>query len=117
MDETYIKVKGQRAYSYRAIDKQGQMIDFLLAAKRDTQAALRFLKKAIGQNGKPSLVNIAQSGANQAGLKRYNRDYKKRGKIRQCKYLNNIIEQDHRRIKRKTRPMLYFKTFMPPNVP
>jgi transposase-like protein len=69
------------------------------------------LKKAINENGKPSLVNIDQSGANQAGLKQDNRDYKKRIKIRQCKYLNNIIEQDHRRIKRLTRPMLGFKTF------
>jgi len=111
MDETYIKVKGQWTYYYRAIDKQGQTIDFLLTATRDTKAAFRFLNKAIGQNGKPSLVNIDQSGANQAGLKQYNRDYKKRIKTRQCRYLNNIIEQDHRRIKRKTRPMQGFKNF------
>ncbi len=111
MDESYIKVKGQWKYYYRAVDKQGQTIDFLLTATRDTKAAFRFLKKAIGQNGKPSLVNIDQSGANQAGLKQYNRDYKKRIKIRQCKYLNNIIEQDHRRINRLTRPMLGFKNF------
>jgi transposase-like protein len=111
MDESYIKVKGQWTYYYRAVDKQGQTIDFLLTATRDTKAAFRFLKKAIGQNGKPSLVNIDQSGANQAGLNQYNRDYKKRITIRQCKYLNNIIEQDHRRIKRLTRPMLGFKKF------
>jgi len=111
MDETYIKVKGQWKYYYRAINKQGQTIDFLLTAKRDKQAALRFLRKAIGENGKPSLVNIDQSGANQAGLKQFNQNHNKRIKIRQCKYLNNIIEQDHRRIKRKTRPMLGFKNF------
>lgn len=111
MDETYIKVKGQRKYYYRAVDKQGQTIDFLLTDKRDTQAALRFLKKAIGQNGNPSLVNIDQSGANHAGLKQVNREMKKRIKIRECKYLNNIIEQDHRHIKRLTRPMLGFKNF------
>ncbi len=111
MDETYIKVKGQWTYYYRAVDKKGQTIDFLLTATRNTKAALRFLKKAIGRNSKPSLVNIDQSGANQAGLKQYNRDYKKRIKIRQCKHLNNIIEQDHRRIKRLTRPMLGFKNF------
>ena len=91
MDETYIKVKGQWTYYYRAIDKQGQTIDFLLTATRDTKAALRFLRKAIGQNGKPSLANIDQSGANEAGLKQYNRDYKKRIKIRQCKNLNIIM--------------------------
>ncbi len=111
MDESYIKVKGQWTYYYRAVDKQGQTIDFLLTATRDTKAALRFLKKAIAQNGKPSLVNIDQSGANTAGLKQVNRDNKTRIKIRQCKYLNNIIEQDHRRIKRLTRPMLGFKNF------
>jgi len=111
MDETYIKVKGQWTYYYRAIDKQGNTIDFLLTATRDTKAALRFLKKAIVQNGKPSLVNIDQSGANTAGLKQVNREHKTRIKIRQCKYLNNIIEQDHRRIKRLTRPMLGFKNF------
>jgi len=111
MDESYIKVKGQWTYYYRAVDKQGQTIDFLLTAARDTNAALRFLKKAIAQNGKPSLVNIDQSGANTAGLKQVNRDNKTRIKIRQCKYLNNIIEQDHRRIKRLTRPMLGFKNF------
>ncbi len=111
MDETYVKIKGQWKYYYRAVDKQGQTIDFLLTATRDTKAALRFLKKAIAQNGKPSLVNIDQSGANTAGLKQVNRDNKTRITIRQCKYLNNIIEQDHRRIKRLTRPMLGFKNF------
>ena len=111
MDESYSTVKGQWKYYYRAIDKQGNTIDFLLTATRDSQAALRFLKKAIKENGKPSLVNIDQSGANNAGLKQWNRNHNKRIKIRQCKYLNNIIEQDHRRIKRLTRPMLGFKNF------
>ena len=111
MDESYIKVKGQWTYFYRAVDKQGQTIDFLLTARRDTKAALRFLKIAIVQNGKPSLVNIDQSGANTAGLKQVNRDNRTRIKIRQCKYLNNIIQQDHRRIKRLMRLMLGFKNF------
>ena len=111
MDETYIKVKGQWKYYYRAIDKQGQTIDFLLTDKRDAKAALRFFKKAIGQNGKPSLVNIDQSEANHAGLIQVNREMRIWIKIRECKYLNNIIEQDHRRIKRLTRPMLGFKNF------
>jgi transposase-like protein len=111
MDETYIKVKGQWTYYYRAIDKQGNTIDFLLTPTRNTKAALRFLKKAIKENGKPSLMNIDQSGANKAGLNQWNRDHNKRIKIRQCKYLNNIIELDHRRIKRLTRPMLGFKNF------
>jgi transposase-like protein len=82
-----------------------------LTAQRDQKAALHFLRKAIGENGKPSLVNIDQSGANQAGLKQLNRNHNTRMTIRQGKYLNNIIEQDHRRIKRKMRPMLGFTNF------
>ena len=101
---------------YRAVDKQGNTIDFLLTARRDKRAALRFLNKAIGSNGKPSLINIDKSGANTAGIKQYNTDENKRIKIRQCKYLNNIVEQvvrhsDHRFIKRIIRPMLGFKSF------
>ena len=69
------------------------------------------MKKAIKHNNTPSLATIDQSGANTAGLKQVNRDMKTRIKIRQCKYLNNIIEQDHRRIKGVTRPMLGFKNF------
>ena len=111
LDETYIKVKGEWKYFYRAVDKQGDTIDFLLTAKRDKKAALRFLSKAIDRNGKPGLINIDKSGANTAAIHQYNRDHCKRIKIRQCKYLNNIVEQDHRRIKRKCRPMLGFKNF------
>ena len=111
MDETYIKVKDKWKYYCRAVDKQGNTIDFLLTTKRDKKAAFRFFKKAIGHNGKPSLINIDQSGANTAGINQFNKDNNKRIKIRQCKYLNNVIEQDHRCIKRLTRPMLGFKNF------
>ena len=111
LDETYIKIKGERKYLYRAVDKQGDTIDFLLTAKRDKKAARRFLNKAIGSSGKPSLINIDKNGANTAAIKQYNRDESKRVKIRQCKYLNNIVEQDHRFIKRIVRPMLGFKSF------
>ena len=111
LDETYIKIKGEWKYLYRAVDKQGNTVDFLLTAKRDKKAARRFLSKAIGSSGKPSLINIDKSGANTAAIKQYNRDENRRVKIRQCKYLNNIVEQDHRFIKRRTRPMLGFKSF------
>ena len=111
LDETYIKVKGQWKYFYRAVDKQGNTIDFLLTAKRDKKAALQFLTKAIGRNGKPGLINIDKSGANTAAIKNYNDDHNKRIKIRQCKYLNNIVEQDHRHVKRQCRAMLGFKSF------
>ena len=72
LDETYLKVKGVWKYYYRAVDRYGDTIDFLLCAKRGTQAALRYLKKASGSCGKPSLINIDQSGANNAAIKRYN---------------------------------------------
>lgn len=111
LDETYIKVKGQWKYYYRAVDKQGNTVDFLLTARRDKKAAQRFFAKAVKHNGKPSLVNIDKSGANKSGIKQFNQDNNKRVKIRQCKYLNNIIEQDHRRIKRLSRSMLGFKNF------
>jgi len=112
LDETYIKVKGKWKYYYRAVDRNGETIDFLLTAKRDTKAALRYLRKAIGSNGKPSLINIDQSGANNAAIKQFNTEESTRIKIRQCKYLNNIVEQDHRLIKRITKPMLGFKSFL-----
>jgi transposase-like protein len=111
LDETYVKIKGAWKYLYRAVDKKGDTVDFLLTAKRDMKAAQRFLSKAVGDNGKPSLINIDKSGANTAAIKQYNCDENKRIKIRQCKYLNNIIEQDYRFIKRRICPMLGFKSF------
>ena len=106
-----MKVRGQWRYYYRAVDKAGNTIDFLLTTKRDTKAALRFFNKAVGRKGKPSWVNIDKSGANKAGIKLFNEEHNRRVKIRQCKYLNNIVEQDHRRIKRITRSILGFKSF------
>ena len=113
MDETYIKVKGQWKYLYRAVDSSGQTIDFLLTAKRDAAAALRFFRKAIRQHGEPEVVTIDKSGANTAALAALNAGKSKDDAItvRQQKYLNNLIEQDHRNIKRRIRPMLGFKSF------
>ena len=105
MDETYIKVKGRWTYLYRAVDRDGQTLDFMLSKRRDTAAARRFLKQSIGTNGVPSRVAINRSGANLAGLQSLNVILKFIGvgwiiKILQGKYLNNILEQDHRSIKR-----------------
>jgi len=111
MDETYIKVKGEWRYLYRAVDKYGETIDFLLTEHRDKEAALRFLKKAIRRNGVPETITIDGSDANEAAIKSYNQEYGTAIAIRQVKYLNNIVEQDHRAIKRVTRPMLGFKSF------
>jgi putative transposase len=111
LDETYIRVKGQWYYLYRAVDKHGQTIDFLLTEHRDTEAALKFLKKAIRRNGVPETITIDGSEANEAAIKRYNKEHGTHIAIRQVKYLNNIVEQDHRAVKRITRSMLGFKAF------
>jgi len=111
MDETYIRVKGEWRYLYRAVDTHGQTIDFLLTEYRDKEAALRFLKKAIRRNGLPATITIDGSEANAAAIKHYNAEHGTAIVIRQVKYLNNIVEQDHRGVKRVTRPMLGFKSF------
>jgi transposase-like protein len=111
LDETYIKVKGEWKYLYRAVDTHGQTIDFLLTEHRDKEAALRFLKKAIRRNGLPETITIDGSDANEAAIKSYNEEHSTAIIIRQVKYLNNIVEQDHRAVKRVTRPLLGFKSF------
>ena len=111
MDETYIKVKGQWRYLYRAVDTSGQTIDFLLTEHRDEHAATRFLTKAIRRHGVPEKITIDGSEANAAAIRSYNDEHGTSIAIRQVKYLNNIVEQDHRGVKRITRPMLGFKSF------
>jgi transposase-like protein len=93
LDETYIKVKGQWRYLYRAVDKHGQTIDLLLTEHRDKEAALRFLKKAIRRNGLPETITIDGSDANEAAIKRYNEEHGTHIIIRQVKYLNNMVER------------------------
>ena len=116
MDEAYIKVRGKWTYLYRAVDRDGQTLEFMLSENRDTAAARRFFKRAVATNGVPERVVIDKSGANLAGLQSINVILKFTGVGRivgivQSKYLNNIVEQDHRFIKRITRPMLGFKAF------
>jgi putative transposase len=110
MDETYIKVKGEWRYLYRAVDKQGQTIDLLLTEQRDERTALRFLIKAIHRHGVPEKITIDGSEANAAAIRSYNEAHGTAIEIRQVKYLNNLVEQDHRGGKRITRPMLGFKS-------
>jgi len=111
IDETYIKVKGQGRYLYRAVDKTGQTIDFLLTEQRDEQAAKRFLTKSIRRHGVPVTITIDGSEANALAIRSYNEAHGTTITIRQVKYLNNVVEQDHRSVKRVTRPMLGFKAF------
>ena len=93
------------------MDKHGQTIDFLLTEHRAEAAALRFLKKAIRRHGVPEKITIDGSAANEAAIKSYNEGHGTAIVIRKRKYLNNIVEQDHRGVKRVTRPMLGFKAF------
>ena len=111
MDETYIRVNGAWKYLYRAVDKQGQAVDFLLTAKRDAAAARRFFEKALRHNTVSDKVTMDKSGANHAALEPLNKEREIPITIRQVKYLNNIVEQDHRAIKRIPRPMRGFKSF------
>src|ERR1700719_2139106 len=115
VDETYIRVKGRWTYLYRAVDSRGQTIDFLLSARRDTAAAKRFFRKAIAQ---PHIVNprtltVDKNPAYPRAVADMKSDGQlwRRSRLRQCKYLNNIVEQDHRRIKRLVRPGLGFGGF------
>jgi len=105
IDETYIKVKGEDKYLYRAIDSTGQTIDFLLTAKRDTAAAKRFLCKVIDASGNamPRVVNVDKNPAYPAAVEALKAEstIPRRVALRQCKYLNNVIEQDHRTVKKR----------------
>ena len=105
------KVKGVWKYLYRAVDKEGKTVDFLLTAKRDMAAAKRFFDKAMGANGDPDNVSMDKSGPNKAAIDAINAGRDVQILVRQVKYLNNIVEQDHRAIKRVTTPMLNFKSF------
>jgi transposase-like protein len=111
LDETYVKIKGKWAYLYRAVDTEGQTIDFLLTPHRDRAAAEAFLHKAIRTQGLPEKITIDKSGSNTAAIRHYNKLHKTAIIMRHSKYLNNLVEQDHRAVKRLTHPMLGFKSF------
>jgi transposase-like protein len=113
MDETYIRVKGEWMYLYRAVDKAGKTVDFYLSRKRDVNAAKAFLRRAMKGQRVPAKITLDAYAASHravADLKR-DRELPKRVKIRSSKYLNNIVEQDHRRVKHRLRPMLGLKSF------
>ncbi|WP_408902040.1 IS6 family transposase [Roseicella sp. DB1501] len=115
VDETYVKVKGRWTYLYRAVDSRGQTIDFMLSARRDTAAAKRFFGKALGQphtvNSRTVTVDKNPAYPRAVAEMKAGGELWRRSRLRQIKYLNNIVEQDHRRIKRLTRPELGFGSF------
>jgi transposase-like protein len=112
-DETYVKVRGEWIYLYRAVDKNGKTVDFYLSRRRDVNAAKAFLRKAMKGQRIPSKITLDAYAASHravADLKE-NGELPKRVLLRRSKYLNNLIEQDHRRIKQRLRPMLGLKSF------
>jgi transposase-like protein len=113
VDETYIKVKGKWHYLYRAVDKQGRTVDFLLSNNRDKAAASRFFKKALGTNEAPEKITLDGNQASHQAVAELKADgvLPAQIEVRTNKYLNNLIEQDHRRIKQRYYPMLGFKKF------
>ena len=115
VDETYVKVKGRWTYLYRAVDSRGQTIDFLLSAKRDAEAAKRFFRQAFGQphTVNPRTLTVDKNAAYPKAVTEMKADGElwRFSRLRQCKFLNNIVEQDHRRIRRLIRPGLGFGGF------
>ena len=115
VDETYIKVKGQWKYLYRAVDSEGNTLDFLLSAKRDAAAAERFLRKTLRASHTriPRVVNVDKNAAYPPAVAQLKADEKlsETTELRQVKYLNNQVEQDHRFIQRLTKPGLGFRSF------
>jgi len=115
LDETYIKVKGEWLYLYRAIDSNGDTVEFYFCKDRDLTAAKRFIRNALARHGKPERITINGSQTSRTAILQCDTEsrLRKAGKpvtIRSSKYMNNTLEQDHRRIKRRTCSMLGFKS-------
>jgi len=119
-DETYLRLKGKWSYLYRAVNKQGKTVDFMLSQKRDRAPAQSFFAKSLNHSGLSHTITIDKSGANKAGIEAINLHLALlfvlggifyQIDIRQIKYLNNIVEADHRFIKKITKPMMGFKSF------
>ena len=117
VDETYLKVGGQWMYLYRSVDKQGKTVESYLSRTRDVTAAKAFFRKALKRHGEPRVITLDGFEPSHAALRRMgmNNEFNYRWddpvQIRNCPYLNNVVEQDHRRIKSRVAPMLGFKRF------
>jgi transposase-like protein len=111
MDETYIKVAGEWTYLYRAVDQNGKTVDFCLSKRRDVTASKTFLRNALKKHGDPLSITLDAYAASHRGLKDSGEIFYQKMRVRSCAYLNNVVEQDHRRVKRRVNPMLGFKSF------
>jgi transposase-like protein len=115
VDETYCRVAGKWTYLYRAVDSAGDTIDFLLSAKRDAAAAKRFLQKALRSPGhsRPRVINVDRNPSYPKAISELRRtgDLGRRCRCRPVRYLNHIVEQDHRAIKRRLRACQGFRSF------
>jgi transposase-like protein len=111
--ETYVRVRGRWTYLYRAVDRQGLAGDFLLSEHRDIAAAKQFFIRAIGRHGAPESITLDGYPATLSAVAEINKSGVRRPKtkVRTSKYLNNIVEQDQRRVKQRIYPMLGFKSF------
>ena len=114
VDETYVKVRGEWVYLYRAVDRSGNTVDFRLSSKRDVAAAKAFFRKAIkGQGSCPQTVTLDGYAASHRAVREMKADGElpAETKRRSSKYLNNMIEQDHRGVKQRIAVMLGLKRF------
>ena len=115
LDETYLKLHGEQVYLYRIVDSSGDTVDFLLSKTRDKRAARRLLRKALASrhNRMPRVINTDKYAATEVAIAEeiYMGTLDSTVQHRMCQYLNNIVEQDHRFIKRRTGPMLGFKSW------
>jgi transposase-like protein len=116
-DETYIKVKGVWMFLYRAVDERGRTVSSYLSRTRDQTAARNFFRQALKRHGEPRSITLDGFEPSHTALRRmgmrneFNFQWNNPVKIRCCKYLNNIVEQDHRRVKFRVSAMLGFKSF------
>jgi transposase-like protein len=113
VDETHIRVRGRWTYPYRAVDKQGLTVDFPPSEHRDIAAAERFFIRAVERHGAPERITLDGYPATHSAVAELTKSgvLRSRTKVRTSKYLNNLVEQDHRRVKRRIYPMLGFKQF------